>query len=179
MKNLILKILFFTLVIFAPVSAMAQVSVHINIPLPPPIFFPAPPDVVVIPETHVYAVPDIQEDIFFYSGWWWRPWQGRWYRSRYYDRGWAYYHRPPSFHRNVPQHWRSYYRDNRWKGNAWRQQRIPHRDMQRNWQSWKHNRHWEQNRWGVQPPQKRSPKRDARHQRGPQSRPAPGPDYRR
>jgi hypothetical protein len=89
MKKLIVKILFLTLVIFVPVSAMAGVSVHVNIPLPPPIIFPGPPEVVVIPETNVYAVPDVDADIFFYSGWWWRPWEGRWYRSRYYDRGWA------------------------------------------------------------------------------------------
>ena len=81
MKKLIFKLLFLTLVVFAPVSAIAEVSVHIDIPLPPPIFFPAPPEVVVIPETDVYAVPDVQEEIFFFGGWWWRPWEGRWYRS--------------------------------------------------------------------------------------------------
>lgn len=179
MKKVIFKILFFTLVIFAPVSAMAQVSVHVNIPLPPPIFFPAPPDVVVIPETHVYAVPDIQEDIFFYAGWWWRPWQGRWYRSRYYDRRWSYYHRPPAFHRHIPPGWRNYYRSHRWKGYEWKQQRIPQREMQRNWQGWKQNKHWEQNRWGVQMHQKRNPKRDVRPQPKKKSRPSQGPNYRR
>ena len=35
MKKLILKVLFLTLVVFAPVSAMAKVSVHIDIPHPP------------------------------------------------------------------------------------------------------------------------------------------------
>ena len=90
MKKLILKVLLFTLVVFAPISAFADVSVHIGIPLPPPIIFPAPPGLVVIPETDVYAVPDVGAEIFFYGGWWWRPWEGRWYRSHYYDRGWAY-----------------------------------------------------------------------------------------
>jgi hypothetical protein len=69
MKKLIFKILFLTLVIFVPVSAMVGVSVHIDIPLPPPIIFPMPTVPVVIPETDVYAVPDVQEDLFFYSGW--------------------------------------------------------------------------------------------------------------
>jgi hypothetical protein len=65
MKKFILKILFFTLVVFAPFSAMAEVNVYIDIPLPPPIIFPAPPEMVVIPETDVYAVPDMEEEIFF------------------------------------------------------------------------------------------------------------------
>ncbi|MCK7507359.1 MAG: hypothetical protein MZV70_27165 [Desulfobacterales bacterium] len=102
MKKLIFKIVFLTLVVLIPASLMAQVQVRINIPLPPPIIFPAPPHVVVIPETDVYAVPDVNDDIFFYGGWWWRPWEGRWYRSRYYDRGWGHYRGVPSFHRHVP-----------------------------------------------------------------------------
>jgi hypothetical protein len=113
MKTIILKILLLTFVVFAPVSAIAGVSVHINIPLPPPIIFPAPPELVVIPETDVYAVPDVEEDMFFYAGWWWRPWEGRWYRSHYYDRGWILYRGVPSFHRKVPVDWRDNYKDRR------------------------------------------------------------------
>jgi hypothetical protein len=193
MKKLILKILFLTLVVFTPVSAMAGVSVHINIPLPPPIFFPAPPEVVVIPETDVYAVPDVQEDIFFSGGWWWRPWEGRWYRSRYHDRGWAYYRGVPSFHRNVPPGWRDNYRANQWKGQPWQHQRVPQRDVQRNWQGWQKDKHWEkQNNWGVQglPPKQHKPgvvrqqppqHRDAQQPRefGPQPKPGQSRDIRK
>jgi hypothetical protein len=151
MKKLILKILFLTLVVFAPVSAMAGVSVHIDIPLPPPIIFPAPPMPVVIPETDVYAVPDVQDDIFFYGGWWWRPWEGRWYRSHYYVRGWGYYRGTPAFHRNIPAGWRDNYRNHQWNGHPWEHQRVQHRDLQRNWQGWQKDRHWEKhNSWGVQ-----------------------------
>ena len=46
---------------------------------------------VVIPGTNVYAVPDVDADMFFYSGWWWRLWEGQWYRSRNYNSGWGYY----------------------------------------------------------------------------------------
>lgn len=136
MKKLIFKILFLTLVVFAPVSAMAGVSVHVNIPLPPPIIFPAPPQVAVIPGTDVYAVPDVQEDIFFYGGWWWRPWEGRWYRSHYYDRGWVYYKHLPPFHKHVLPGWRDHYRDYRWD-------RIHHQEAEHNWRAWERTRHRE------------------------------------
>jgi hypothetical protein len=183
MKKLIVKILFLTAVILMPVSAMARVSVHINIPLPPPIIFPAPPELVVIPETNVYAVPDMQEEMFFSAGWWWRPWEGRWYRSRYHDRGWAYYKGVPSFHGNVPPGWRDNYRDKQWKGHPWQQQRIHQRDVQRNWRGWEINKHWErQNSWGVQGlPTKQHPQRatknNPRQQRDGRPQPGHGPEH--
>lgn len=182
MKKLIFKILFLTLVISAPVSAMAGVSVHVNIPLPPPIIFPAPPELVVIPETNVYSVPDVQEDIFFYGGWWWRPWEGRWYRSQYYDRGWAHYRGVPSFHGNVPPAWRDHYRDKQWNGHQWQQQRVPQKDVQRNWRGWEKNKYWEKhNSWGVQGiQQKRNPKRAMKNEPQQQQRrggPQRGPEH--
>ena len=152
MKKTIFKILLLTLIVLVPVAAMARVSVHVSIPipLPPPIIFPIPPVPLVIPETDVYAVPDVQEDIFFFAGWWWRPWEGRWYRSRYHDRGWTYYRGTPSFQKNVPPNWRDNYRDNQWKGHHWEYQRVPHQELQRNWRGWERNKHWERKSWGVQ-----------------------------
>nr|CBX29878.1 hypothetical protein N47_F15730 [uncultured Desulfobacterium sp.] len=131
--------------------AMGRVDVGVSIPLPPPIIFASPPEVVVIPESYVYAVPDIDVDIFFYNGWWWRPWQGRWYRSQSYSSGWAYYQSVPSFYREIPSGWRNDYRERRWKGHQWNYQRIPHQQVQQNWNNWEKSRHWEkQNSWGVQ-----------------------------
>lgn len=139
------------LVLFVVPAATAQVSVRINIPLPPPIVFPAPPHVVIIPETDVYVVPDIDDEIFFVGGWWWRPWQGHWYRSRYYDRGWVVNSFPPPFYKTVPPGWRNDYRDRRWRGYAWQHERIPHDRLHKNWRSWHHNRYWERERsWNVQ-----------------------------
>ena len=97
MKKLFLGTLFLALVIVVPVPTMAGVDVNVNIALPPPIVFSAPPELIVLPETYVYVVPDVAADIFFYNGWWWRPWEGRWYRSRNYNSGWAYYQRVPIF----------------------------------------------------------------------------------
>ena len=178
---------FLLVAVLVPFSARAQigVSVNVNVPLPPPIVFPAPPELVVIPETHVYAVPDVEADIFFSWGWWWRPWQGRWYRSRYYDRGWAYYRSaPPSFYRRVPPGWRNDYRDHRWKGREWKHERIPHGDVERNWRGWKKDKHWQKhNTWGVQGMEPRSfgPRGGQRMERRPEGpvqmrarQPAPG-----
>jgi hypothetical protein len=151
MKKLVFEIILFVSVMILPLPAMAQVSVQASVPLPPPIIFPAPPHVVVLPETYVYAVPDVQEDIFFYNGWWWRPWQGRWYRSRYYDRGWGHYNRVPAFYSNIHQGWRDDYRNHRWRGHQWDHRPIGHQDLNRNWNGWQRDKHWEkQDRWNVQ-----------------------------
>jgi hypothetical protein len=56
----------------------AGVNVNIGVNLPA-IRFAAPPDVVVIPGTsYVYMVPDIDVDVLFFQGYWWRPYEGRW-----------------------------------------------------------------------------------------------------
>lgn len=119
MKKLLFGTILFVGLILFPVMSMAQVSVRINVPLPPPIPFVGPPHVVVLPGTAVYAVPDIPEEIFFRSGWWWRHHNGFWYRSRYYDRGWAHYRGYPSWHRSVPPDWRYRYSSRYWGSRPW------------------------------------------------------------
>ena len=151
MKKIFLGTLIFTLVQVTPPLAMAGVDIGISISLPPPIVFSAPPEVIVLPETYVYAVPDIDADMYFYNGWWWRLWDGRWYRSRFYASGWSYYQRVPSFYTGIPSGWRNDYREHRWEGHQWNYRRIPQQQVQRNWRSWEKNKHWEkQQTWGVQ-----------------------------
>jgi hypothetical protein len=151
MKKLLFGTTLLALVIAVPIPMMAAVDIHVSIPLPPSIVFAAPPEVVVIPETYVYVVPDVDVDIFFYNGWWWRPWEGRWYRSRQYSSGWVYYQSVPSFYAGIPSGWRNDYREHHWGGHPWNYQRIPHQQLQKNWSSWEKNRHWEkQQTWGVQ-----------------------------
>lgn len=151
MKKLLMGIIFWMLAAAVAVSAMAGVDVNVGISLPPLITFSTPPDVIVIPDTNnVYVVPDIEAEIFFWNGWWWRPWEGRWYRSRYYNRGWSHYNNVPSFYFDVDPGWRRYYRDRDWYGHRWSYERIPNRRLQQNWKSWHNNRHWEkQKNWGV------------------------------
>ena len=131
-------------------GAMGGGGVNISIGLPPPIEFYGPPEMIVLPETYVYVVPNVNEDIFFYNGWWWRPWEGRWYRSQYYNSGWGYYQGVPSFYGGIPSGWRNDYRNRRWRGHQWNYQRIHHQEVERNWKDWEKNKHWEQKTWGVQ-----------------------------
>ena len=94
--------------------------------LPPPIPFVEPPNVVVLPGTDVYAVPDAEAEIFFQGGWWWRPWGGHWYRSKYHDRGWAFHRDSPSWYRGIPHDWRHNYRNNIWGGRSWNPHHVNH-----------------------------------------------------
>ncbi len=102
MKRLLIGTMLLASAIVVPISTMAQVGISINIGLPPPIVFQEPPEVIVLPDTRgVYVVPDVDVELFFWNGFWWRLWEGRWYRSQYYDRGWGYYGYVPSFYYDV------------------------------------------------------------------------------
>ena len=118
----------------------ARVDVHIGVYAAPPAYsVPAPPPLVVIPGTYIYLIPGINVDIFFYSGYWYRPYGGRWYRSRHYNGPWGYIvpqrvpygltHLPPNY-RYVPQDYR----------------RIPYNEWQRNWRRWEREKYWDTHR---------------------------------
>jgi hypothetical protein len=152
MKKALLGAILLVLASAVPVPAMAGVDISIGVSLPPPIVFVGPPDVIVMPDTDsVYVVPDIEVDLFFWNGWWWRPWQGGWYRSQYHNHGWAYYNDVPGFYFDVDPGWRGHYRDHSWYGRRWDYERVPHRRLQQNWKGWRDTRYWERKRtWGVQ-----------------------------
>lgn len=120
-------------------------------PLPPPIVFAEPPETIVLPETEVYVVPNVEQDIFFYNGWWWRPWEGRWYRSREYASGWGFYRGVPSWYGGIPLGWRDNYRNHIWGGHPWNYRRIPHHEFRQNWRGWQKNGYWRNHRnWGTE-----------------------------
>ena len=154
MKRLLFGTTLLALVCAFPIMTMAQVgvSVGVSIPLPPLITFEAPPAVVALPDTSgVYVAPGINVDLFFWNGFWWRPWEGRWYRSPYYDRGWAYYNSVPKFYFDVDPYWRTYYQNRNWHGHIWNYQPIPHSDLERNWKGWQSSHYWDKKKtWGVQ-----------------------------
>jgi len=117
-----------------PLLTIAQTGISVSINFPPPVVFESPPNLITIPYTnHVYAVPDSEMDLYFWDGWWWRPWKGNWYRSRYYDRGWVYYNYIPTFFYSVDPGWRRYYREKHWHGKPWQCELITHHKLQHNW----------------------------------------------
>jgi hypothetical protein len=120
------------LLMVVPVPAMAGVNLNVGIGPPPPIVA-GPPDMISMPgASGIYFAPDIGADLFFWNGWWRRPWEGHWYRSRYYDRGRGYYSRGvPGFYRQMEPGWRGHYRSHRWNGHPWNYRRIPHRQFGR------------------------------------------------
>ncbi|HBH87683.1 MAG TPA: hypothetical protein DDY17_08815 [Syntrophaceae bacterium] len=122
---------------FSPVLTHAEVNVSVQVGLPP-LVIPAPPGLVVIPNTYVYYPPDQNMDIFFYHGYWYRPHHGYWYRARHYNGPWGHIVSnrvpraviavPPGF-RHGPMH-----------------ERVPYGQVKKNWRGWERDRHWDRDR---------------------------------
>ena len=168
MKKLFLGTILLGLALAVPVPTMARVDINIGIPLPPPIIFPAPPAVIPLPDTDdVYVDPDVDADIYFWDGFWWHLWDGRWYRSPYYDRGWGYYSGVPTFYFDVDPGWRGYYRSHDWRGHPWNYNRIPYGTFHQNWRGWHNNGRWRHDSWGVRGyrPAPMRQRQELRHQR--------------
>lgn len=120
-------------------QGMARIDIRVNIPPPPAFVFSAPPELVVIPGTYAYYCPDVDFDIFFYAGYWYRPYRGYWFRSAGYGGPWVYIERPPSVVVSLPPDYRIVTRGFR---------RIPYGELHRNWRAWERNRYWEHHNWG-------------------------------
>ena len=155
---------FFTAVVFslmlagAPSPAAAGVHVNVGINLPP-FTFAAPPPVVVIPGTYAYFAPGADIDIVFYGGFWYRPYEGHWFRSRDYNGPWAGIEmgRVPRALRELPPEYRRHYRD---------RPRIEYREFHRNWRRWEKSRHWEKDKSWQPERERRRPYREERREGG-------------
>ena len=121
-----------------PTHGIAGVNVNIgvNIGPPPPVVIPAPPPVVVIPGSYVYFAPDVRVDILFYHGYWYRPYESRWYRGTDYNGPWVYVeppmvpvvllHLPPDYRHVPPGHGH-----------------IPYGQLKKNWRTWENEKYWD------------------------------------
>ncbi len=121
--------------ILYPTKSNAEVNVNVTIPLPG-LIITAPPAMVVIPGTYAYFAPDVGADIFFYHGYWYRPYEGRWYVSAEYNGPWGYIaiNRVPSVLINLPPS----YRHVPIGCNP-----MPYGMVKRNWQTWENERYWD------------------------------------
>jgi len=117
-------------------DARVEVGVGMNIPV---YTFAAPPPLVVIPGTYAYYVPDINMDVLFYHGYWYRPFEGRWFRARDYNGPWGFIAvgSVPRVLIGLPPGYRQIagYR------------RIPYGEFSGNWRRWERNRYWEKDEW--------------------------------
>ncbi len=123
---------------FLPLG-IAQVRVDVRIGPPPSYRIAAAPPMVVIPGTYVYVVPDIDADIFFCAGTWYRLYEGRWFSGRSYNGPWFYAPDPrvPRALIDLPPDWRRV-------PPGWR--RIPYGQFKKNWAGWERDRYWDRDR---------------------------------
>jgi len=141
-KKLLFGTVFLLVVSVLPVTAIAQVQVGINIGVPPPFAFSAPPELVVVPSgpDYVYMVPGTV-GLYFHGGYWYRHHGGHWFRAVSYSDPWAPIEIglvpapivvvPPDYILNMPQGYR----------------RIHYHDFHRNWRGWERNRYWHNHGW--------------------------------
>ncbi len=137
------SVAFVMFMLFSPVSSNAEVNVSVGISLPP-LVFPGPPALVVAPgPSYVYYPPEATVDIFFYHGYWYRPYRGYWYRSAGYNGPWrgVAVERVPREVVGVPAGYR--------RGPVV-YEHVPYRDVRSNWRTWEHDRHWERGRYAKQ-----------------------------
>jgi hypothetical protein len=136
---LVVSALFLVLTVLS-LQSDAGVSVGIGINIPA-YTFAAPPPLVVIPGTYAYFAPEAAVDIVFYHGFWYRPYEGRWFRAKAYNGPWASIAlaRVPRVLIELPPDYRHAYREH---------PRIAYRDLNRNWRAWERNKYWERDeRW--------------------------------
>jgi len=118
-------------------SAEVNVNVGINVPLPAFVFH-APPPVVVIPGTYAYVVPDVDIDIVFFQGYWYRPYRDHWYRSASYNGPWRVHDRVPGELHSLPPDYRHVPPGH---------QRIPYGQLKKNWRGWEKEKHWDKHEY--------------------------------
>jgi hypothetical protein len=134
MKKTSLWIVSALLLIITGYATQSEAAVYVNLPA---IRFAAPPEVVVIPGTYVYMIPNRDEDILFFQGYWWRPYEGRWYRASNYNGRWSYIgpSRVPGGLRGLPLDYRQRITPEH--------ERIAHKDVRRNWKTWEKQKRWD------------------------------------
>ncbi len=129
--------LFLLSLLFYPTKGIAGVDINIGINIPlPRVVISAPPVVVVVPGTYVYFAPDVEIDLLFYHGYWYRPYRGYWYRAAGYNGPWVYIapKRLPGVLLSLPPDYRTVPPG---------LQRIPYGQLKKNWRAWEKERRWE------------------------------------
>ena len=106
----------------------------------------APGELVVLPGTDIYAAPSVSAGLYFADGYWWRPWNNHWYRSRHYGSGWALVS-TPYFYSSIPLGWHNDYYHSRWRGRPYHYHHVSRDEAVTRWDRWKRDRYWRDDRW--------------------------------
>jgi len=167
--SLVLAAVLLSVALFST-PAIAGAEVHVTIAPPPPFALHAPPPLMLIPGTYVYFAPDIDGDIIYFQGYWYRPYRSGWYRSNSYNGRWVLVPkgRVPRAVISLPPDWRRI---------SPGQQRIPYGQVQRNWHQWERDRHWD--RHAPPPKQQAKPKPGQQMKQQPRQQSAPPPAHGR
>jgi hypothetical protein len=67
-----------------------SVGVNISVPPPPPILLPAPPRVVVVPNSPVYYAPGVDFNLFVYGGRYYTFHHGSWFYATSHGGPWVF-----------------------------------------------------------------------------------------
>jgi len=131
---LIMGIVLLTVLGFS-VKSEAGIEVGVGISIPA-FTFKEPPHLAVIPGTYAYFVPDADTDIIFYHGYWYRPFNGRWYRATFYNGPWAFMapSKVPRVLFELPPGYRRIYAGHR---------PIAYAEFTRHWRTWERDRYWD------------------------------------
>jgi len=116
-------------------AAEVNLSIGINVPLLAYTFH-EPPPVVVVPGTYAYYVPNVDVDIIFYHGYWYRPHEGHWYKAAAYNGPWVFLApaKVPRVLVTLPPDYRV-----RTVGH----EHIPYGQLKNHWRTWEKENHWE------------------------------------
>ena len=126
-----------TFTFFSPTGANGEVNVSVQLGLPF-LVIPGPPGMVVIPNTYVYYPPEVDDNIFFYHGCWYRPHQGCWFRAPHYNGPWD-----PVVIKQVPRSVRAVPAGYRY-GPAY--EHVSYGQVKKNWRKWEQNHYWDKGR---------------------------------
>ena len=88
MRRVIFVVLASAMCLWSPPAARGAVNVNVNVG-PPPIVFPTPPRLVVVPDTRVYYAPEAGINLFVYDGRYYSFHDGAWFRATSHRGPWV------------------------------------------------------------------------------------------
>jgi hypothetical protein len=145
------------LLTFSSAAPALEIDMGIGIGAPP-VQYTRPPELVPIPGSYVYFVPDIDINLFFYHGLWYRHYKGRWFRSENYTGSWENISKVPPALSDMPRNYRTLRPG---------YPRVAYRELRDNWERWERERHWDKRGEdrGIREREREREERDVRPER--------------